>query len=143
MEVETDLILSDRLRELGFDFVADVLTSAIAPSAEQLLALRTGVVMPPSRDVGGVPAIGGPADGRRIMSDMRRIQFPIQRRSVVDYVRDSEPFAVETYRRERLGTDTGNFPFYIPESSGLELDAVLSRLMRFYYPCTTAAPSTP
>lgn len=68
--------LIDRLKELGLDFVADVLDGKRTPTQAQRDVLSQGHVSP--RTFGGdYPLIGGMNDGRKISTELRVVEMPV------------------------------------------------------------------
>ena len=79
-----DAVLSDRLRELGMDFVADVLEGKRRPSTSQIMFLQTGRVVS-VRQQSGTLLVGGSRDGQRVPADPEKqylltVPVPVLRR---------------------------------------------------------------
>lgn len=131
-----DLVLSDRLRELGLDYVADVLEGKRKPSASQLMFMRTGHAFP-LRQRKGTLLIGGARDGERMQGDpekQRYITVPVPMFRPTFMPVDSYPsfnrFDTQEYRRERLRGVEREFPFYLIRD--MEVDDGLQSLFDNY-----------
>lgn len=120
-----DAILSDRLKELGLDYVANVLEGKRQPSASQLMFLRTGHAFPLRRATGTL-LIGGARDGEHVgfnTDEMRHIQMPVP----MNFARQ---YTVQDYRRTQLRGCERDFMFYL--FSGMEIDEGMQSLFDNY-----------
>ena len=118
-----DAVLCDRLKELGLDFVAEVIEGTRKPTTEQFDVLRLGY--PLRRPIEqGIPLIGGCADGRRVQSDSRRITMPMSSSSPIwdmDPQRDLiARTTYDTYHIERLAANKSTFSFFVVDSMPIE-----------------------
>lgn len=133
-----DAVLSDRLRELGMDYVADVLEGKKQPSASQLMLLRTGCAFP-LRQQPGTLLIGGPRDGERVSENperQHRLAVPAPRpiRSLLPDASNSifPEFLIyyNSYRAERIAYVDRKFWFYV--ESSIEIEEAIERLFTNY-----------
>lgn len=120
-----DLVLSDRLRELGLDYVADVLEGKRKPSASQLMFMRTGCAFPLRKRPGAL-VVGGVGDGLRVPFD------PVER-PVIDVpvpMRIEGRDSTQVYRSVGMYGKHQAFWFYLLDS--MELDEGFQSLITNY-----------
>lgn len=124
--------LIDRLKELGMDFVADVLHGKIRPTRQQSDMLSRGYADPVPQETGTV-VVGGCADGRRVKDlGHDRINLPalpgrlrfIQDRDV------SRSIDYDSYHIMRL--ETGDWAIRVFVVDRMDDDEALSRLVNCY-----------
>lgn len=103
-----DLVLSDRLRELGLNYVADVLEGKKQPSASQLMFMITGSAFP-LRQATGTLLVGGARDGEHVPfnpEEMLHIQIPVP----MNYARQ---YRAQDYRAVGMRGQYQSFRFYL------------------------------
>lgn len=133
--------LIDRLKELGMDFVADVLEGKVRPSLQQSQILSQGYTEDPVRG-GGTVFIGGCADGRRIKqvpAELERMTMGAAPRKLVmiDNVLssvDRSPFTYDHYRAMRIESNDWFTRVFV--CNDMEDGEALARLVRGYQPET-------
>lgn len=112
-----DAVLSDRLRELGMDYVADVMEGKRQPSQSQAMFLSTGRTYP-RREQEGTLLIGGASDGERVRANPEQmprlaVPRPMQRSWVYSTTAPSVPFTIDSYNSERMRCNDQQFWFYV------------------------------
>lgn len=117
--------LIDRLKELGMDFVADVLEGKVRPTSQQADVLARGYSDGVRKEEGAV-VIGGCADGRRV-------QIPEGRPWVMVPALPSRRSSLHDYDQYRVALiETGEGPVRVLVVQGMSNAEAMSKLLRWY-----------
>lgn len=126
--------LIDRLKELGMDFVADVLQGKVRPTSQQADVLARGYSDGVRKEEGAV-VIGGCADGRRVQIPEGRPwvmvpALPSRRNSFAMDVTEGMKHDYDQYRVALI--ETGEGPVRVLVVQGMSDAEAMSKLLRWY-----------